>query len=52
MLKRASPEDEVRIIEAIGLAVDEFPRLLSEGAEKVMNRLHGRPAPERNGERG
>ncbi len=52
VLKRASPEDEVRIIEAIGLAVDEFPRLLSEGAEKVMNRLHGRPAPERNGERG
>ena len=28
---------------AIELAVAEFPRLLTEGAEKMMNRLHTAP---------
>jgi len=32
--------DERLMREAIELAVAEFPRLLSEGAEKMMNRLH------------
>ena len=45
VLKRASAEDEVRIVEAITLAVDEMPRLLADGAEKTMNRLHTRTAP-------
>ena len=40
VLQRASAVDERLMREAIELAVAEFPRLLSEGAEKMMNRLH------------
>jgi PTH1 family peptidyl-tRNA hydrolase len=40
VLERASVADERLIREAIELALVEFPRLLTEGAEKVMNRLH------------
>ena len=40
VLERASAVDERLMREAIELAVAEFPRLLSEGAEKMMNRLH------------
>lgn len=44
VLERA-PAVEARLIrEAIELAVGEFPQLLTEGAEKMMNRLHTRPA--------
>jgi peptidyl-tRNA hydrolase, PTH1 family len=40
VLQRASAVDERLMREAIELAVAEFPRLLSEGAERMMNRLH------------
>ena len=40
VLRRASVEDELAINDAVALAADEFPRLLTQGAEKVMNRLH------------
>ncbi len=43
VLQRPSAIDARLIREAIELAVSEFPRLLSEGAEKMMNRLHTRP---------
>jgi PTH1 family peptidyl-tRNA hydrolase len=46
VLQRASAVDERLVLEAIELAVSEFPRLLTEGAEKMMNRLHARPAAE------
>jgi PTH1 family peptidyl-tRNA hydrolase len=42
VLQCPSAIDERLIREAIELAVSEFPRLLSEGAEKMMNRLHAR----------
>ncbi len=43
VLKRASAVEERLIHEAIELAVAEFPRLLTEGAEQMMNRLHAKP---------
>ena len=43
VLERPSAVDERLMREAIELAVAEFPRLLSEGAEKMMNRLHTAP---------
>ncbi|HET8693002.1 MAG TPA: aminoacyl-tRNA hydrolase [Steroidobacteraceae bacterium] len=43
VLERPSPVDERLMREAIELAVAEFPRLLTEGAEKMMNRLHTAP---------
>lgn len=43
VLQRASAVDERLMREAIELAIAEFPRLLTEGAEKMMNRLHTRP---------
>lgn len=43
VLQRASAVDERLMREAIELAVAEFPRLLTEGAEKIMNRLHTAP---------
>ncbi len=43
VLERASTVDERLMREAIELAVAEFPRLLTEGAEKMMNRLHAAP---------
>ena len=45
VLERPSAIEERLIKEAIELAVAEFPRLLSDGAEKMMNRLHTKPAP-------
>ncbi len=45
VLRRPSADDEAQIIEAVDLAAKEFPRLLAEGAGKVMNRLHTRPVP-------
>jgi PTH1 family peptidyl-tRNA hydrolase len=44
VLKRPGPVDEEDMLAAIRLAADEFPRLLTEGAGRVMNRLHTRPA--------
>jgi PTH1 family peptidyl-tRNA hydrolase len=44
VLKRASAEDQARILESVAAAADEFPSLLAEGAGRVMNRLHSRPA--------
>jgi PTH1 family peptidyl-tRNA hydrolase len=43
VLRRPSPEDEGLILDSVQLAADHFPRLLTEGAEKVMNRLHTKP---------
>lgn len=40
VLRRPSLDDELAIHDAIALAADEFPRLLTAGAERVMNRLH------------
>jgi PTH1 family peptidyl-tRNA hydrolase len=40
VLQRPSAVDGRLMREAIELAVAEFPRLLAEGAEKMMNRLH------------
>jgi PTH1 family peptidyl-tRNA hydrolase len=47
VLERASAVDERLTREAIELALAEFPYLLTEGAEKVMNRLHSAtPSPD------
>ena len=43
VLERAGAVEERLIREAIELAVAEFPRLLTDGAEKMMNRLHTSP---------
>jgi PTH1 family peptidyl-tRNA hydrolase len=41
VLRRPPLADERAILAAMNLAADEFPRLFTDGAEKVMNRLHG-----------
>jgi peptidyl-tRNA hydrolase, PTH1 family len=47
VLERASAVDERLTREAIELALAEFPYLLTEGAENVMNRLHSAtPSPD------
>ncbi|HUG03628.1 MAG TPA: aminoacyl-tRNA hydrolase [Steroidobacteraceae bacterium] len=43
VLERPSAVERRLMREAIELAVAEFPRLLTEGAEKMMNRLHTSP---------
>ena len=43
VLERASAVEERMMREAIELAIAEFPRLITEGAEKMMNRLHTAP---------
>ena len=43
VLERPSAVEERLIKESIELAVAEFPRLLTDGAEKMMNRLHTAP---------
>ena len=43
VLERPGAVEERLMREAIELAVAEFPRLLTEGAEKMMNRLHTTP---------
>ena len=43
VLERASAVEERLMREAIELAIAEFPRLVTEGAEKMMNRLHTAP---------
>ncbi len=52
VLQRAPAVEERLILEAVELAVAEFPRLLADGAEKTMNRLHARPVnePEETGD--
>jgi PTH1 family peptidyl-tRNA hydrolase len=46
VLKRAPAAEQTSLDEAIGAGVEAIPRLLVEGAEKVMNSLHRRaPAP-------
>ena len=45
VLRRANAADEEQILASIEAAAEEFPRLLAEGAGRVMNRLHSRPAP-------
>jgi PTH1 family peptidyl-tRNA hydrolase len=42
VLDRASREDEGKIIEAIGDALDVLPMLLGEGEQKAMHKLHSR----------
>lgn len=44
VLQRAGAEQERLTRDAVARAADELPRLLAEGAEKVMNRLHARVA--------
>ena len=44
VLRRASRDDEDLILEALGRALDCVPAMLTEGPERVMNRLHG-PKP-------
>ncbi|MGQ0430693.1 MAG: aminoacyl-tRNA hydrolase [Gammaproteobacteria bacterium] len=44
VLERPTAVEERLMREAIELSVAEFPRLLTEGAEKMMNRLHTKPA--------
>jgi PTH1 family peptidyl-tRNA hydrolase len=48
VLERPGAVEERLMREAIELAVAEFPRLLTEGAEMMMNRLHTKP-PEADG---
>jgi PTH1 family peptidyl-tRNA hydrolase len=43
VLERPSAVDERLVCEAIELAVAEFPRLVTGGAESMMNRLHAKP---------
>jgi PTH1 family peptidyl-tRNA hydrolase len=43
VLERPGSVEQRLMREAIELAVAEFPRLLMEGAEKMMNRLHTSP---------
>ena len=43
VLERPTQVEERLMREAIELAVAEFPRLLTEGADKMMNRLHSKP---------
>ena len=43
VLEPPSIVDERLIREAIELSVAEFPRLLTDGAEAMMNRLHAKP---------
>jgi PTH1 family peptidyl-tRNA hydrolase len=46
VLRRAPAAEQALLDEAIVAGVEAIPRLLAEGAEKVMNRLHRRaPAP-------
>jgi PTH1 family peptidyl-tRNA hydrolase len=40
VLERARPEEEERIIEAVGRGVDLMPELLGQGFERAMHRLH------------
>ena len=54
VLERASREDEAKIAEALGEALDVLPILLGQGDQKAMHRLHSRgvvPRPHRK-ERG
>lgn len=46
VLSRPPAVEERLIHEAIELAVAEFPRLLTDGAAKMMNRLHAKPSPD------
>ena len=46
VLERPSAIEERLMRESIELSVAEFPRLLTEGAAKMMNRLHTKPAAE------
>ncbi len=43
VLERPGAVEDRLIRESIELAVAEFPRLVTEGAEKMMNRLHTAP---------
>jgi peptidyl-tRNA hydrolase, PTH1 family len=46
VLRRAPPSEQALLDEAVGAAIEAVPRLLADGAEKVMNSLHRRsPAP-------
>jgi PTH1 family peptidyl-tRNA hydrolase len=42
VLRRAPAAEEELILAGIAAAIEEIPALLSEGADKVMNRLHRR----------
>lgn len=44
VLRRAGTAEQAEIETAVVRAVEEFPRLIEEGAQRVMNRLHSAPA--------
>jgi len=44
VLRRAPAEEETAILECVAAAVEIMPMLIKEGAEKAMNKLHGKKA--------
>jgi peptidyl-tRNA hydrolase, PTH1 family len=42
VLRRAPKEEEERILESVGKALEALPVLLEHGAERAMNGLHGK----------
>jgi PTH1 family peptidyl-tRNA hydrolase len=43
VLRRAPPDEEKLLVEAVDDAADAFPLLVEAGAQKAMLKLHGRP---------
>jgi PTH1 family peptidyl-tRNA hydrolase len=43
VLRRAPPDEEKLLVEAVDAAADAFPLLMEAGAQKAMLKLHGRP---------
>lgn len=41
VLRRAGKDEEAKIIEAVGAALDALPIFVEQGSEKAMNALHG-----------
>lgn len=41
VLRRAGKDEEGKIIEAVGAALDVLPMFVEQGSEKAMNALHG-----------
>lgn len=41
VLRRAGKDEEAKIIEAVGAALDALPMFVEQGSEKAMNALHG-----------
>ena len=41
VLRRAGKDEEAKILEAVGAALDVLPMFVEQGSEKAMNALHG-----------